>query len=222
MSGPVPAQIGDARTLEELKEQIRLIATTEFVPGHYRGRPHAILAAIYTGREIGLQPLESLSDLYIVTDREGKPKGKPTLHASAMVKLARRAGHSITGTVDDKKATVTGRRGDNGDEMTVTYTLAQAQQAGLIRQGGGWEKNPEDLLWARAVSRLCRRLFADCIGGITHTPEDMVTETPEGRMQAALSGPVVDDGRVEIVDGDFGEPTVDPDADAIPFGDEEA
>lgn len=225
----VPARIEDAHTLDQLKEHVRLIANTELVPKGYRNRPHAVLAAIYAGREIGLAPMEALNDIYVPVKADGTPVGGPSLRASAMVKLARRHGHSLSGEVDDKKATVHGKRADTGDEMTATYTITQAQKAGLIRQGGPYEKNPEDMLWARAVSRLCRRLFPDVLGSMPYTPEDLA-DTPEGRLQGALSKPpgervVVDEnGREPDFDGYDVEPgdvvEVDEGADDIPFGEE--
>lgn len=223
----VPARIEDASTLDSLKEHIRLIANTELVPAQYRNRPHAILAAIQIGREIGLAPFEALSDIYIPIARDGTPKGKPGLYASAMVKLARRASHSISGQVDTQKAVVRGKRADTGDEMQVTFTLKEAERRGLIRDPSQWQSNPEDMLWARAVSRLCRRLFPDALGSMPYTPEELREETPAGRLQAAVER-VPDSDRVTI-DEDAGEPDFadwEPseeaavEAKAIPFGDE--
>jgi hypothetical protein len=39
-----------------------------------------------------------------------------------------------------------------------------AQKAGLIKEKGGWKRTPEDMLYARCVSRLARQLFSDVIG----------------------------------------------------------
>lgn len=211
----VPARIEDATTLEQVKEHVKLISNTELVPAAYRNRPHAVLAAIYYGREIGLAPMEALHDIYIPIDKEGKPRGRPELYASAMVKLARRAGHSITGQVDAKKATVRGKRADNGDEMTVTFTLDQAQTMGLIRTGSPWEKTPEDMLWAKAVSRLCRRLFPDVLGSMPYAPEDML-ETTEGRIAGALAELPEND---RVIEEDAGEPDF-TDYDPPPASDE--
>jgi hypothetical protein len=98
--------------------------------------------------------------------------GKATFSAELMVQLARKAGHSITGTVTEESATVTGRRVDNGDEMTVVFALADAERAGLLGKSN-WKKHPGPMLWARAVSQLCRMLFADCFAGASYTPEEL-------------------------------------------------
>jgi hypothetical protein len=171
--------------MELYKEQVRMVATTDFVPASYRGKPHAILAAILYGREIGLEAMESLSEVAMVD-------GRPSLSAKAMVKLARRAGHSITGDADDKIAVAKGKRGDNGDEMTVKFTYAQAakikRKGKSLVEGDNWKNYPEDMLWARAVSRLCRRLFADTFGALPYAPEELAphVDNADGRMQSAL------------------------------------
>lgn len=151
-------------------EQLKFIAATEFVPKHYRGKLPEILACVATGRELGLGDLEALRLIYVVD-------GKPTLSAELMVKLVRRRGHSLTGEMGEGSATVTGRREDNGDEMTVTWTLAMAERAGISGKTN-WQRYPEAMLWARAVSQLCRMLFADCLAGLSHTPEELGVDEP--------------------------------------------
>ena len=94
-----------------------------------------------------------------------------------MVQLVRKRGHSITGDVGPATATVIGTRADNGDTMTVTWTLDMADRAGLLNKSN-WKKYPEAMLWARAASQLCRMLFADCFAGNTYTPEELGDDDP--------------------------------------------
>lgn len=188
-----------ATDMELYKEQVRNVAGTEFVPSGYRDKPYQILAAILYGREIGLEAMESLSEIAMVD-------GRPSLSAKAMVKLARRAGHSITGDTNDDRAVAKGKRGDNGDEMTVTFTYAQAaritRRGKKLVDGDNWQNYREDMLWARAVSRLCRRLFADTFGALPYAPEELAphVDTPEGRMASALDM-LPDDETVVIEQG---------------------
>ncbi len=157
-------------------EQLKFIANTEFVPKGLRGNLPAILACVATGRAIGIDDMTSIRSIHIID-------GKPTFAAELMVMLVRRRGHSIVGEVGPDTATVTGKRADNGDEMNVTWTLEMAKRAGLTGKGN-WKSYPEAMLWARAVSQLCRMLFADCFAGATHTPEEL-GEDSAGEPQAA-------------------------------------
>ena len=158
--------------------QIKFIANTDFVPRSYRGNIPAIMACIQTGRELGLGDLEALRSINVID-------GRPSLSAELMVKLVRRYGHSIVGKSGEGVATVTGRRADNGDEMTVEWTLAMATRAGLVTKDN-WKKYPEAMLWARAVTQLCRMLFPDCLRGLSYT-SDEVEMSEDERIGEAVS-----------------------------------
>jgi hypothetical protein len=155
-------------------DQLQFIASTEFVPRDLRGNLPAIMACVATGRALGIADITALRSIHIID-------GRPTYSAELMVMLARRAGHSIQGEVEEGRAVVRGKRLDNGDEMTVTWTLAMAERAGLLGKQN-WRKYPEAMLWARAVSQLCRELFADCFAGATYVPEEL--EESAGEPQA--------------------------------------
>lgn len=158
-------------------DQLKYIASTEFVPKSYRGNLPAIMACVATGRELGIGDLEALRSIYVVD-------GKPTLSAELMVRLVRRRGHSIRGEFNPESVTATGRRGDNGDEMTVTWTMEMAKRAGLSGKDN-WKRYPEALLWARAASQLCRMLFPDVVAGVHYT-DDEAELLPEDRAVEAV------------------------------------
>ena len=123
------------------------------------GKESGIMMIMLAAREYGIGPAQALNGgLHII-------EGKVELSARLMSALIRRAKHTmqiISST--DKVCTIKGTRSDTGEEHTVTYTIEQAEKAGLIKDKGGWKKNPEDMLYARAASRLARQLFSDVIG----------------------------------------------------------
>jgi hypothetical protein len=177
-------------------EQLKFIAGTEFVPKGLRGNLPAILACVATGRAIGIDDMTAIRSIHIID-------GKPTFAAELMVMLVRRRGHSIVGEVGPDTATVTGKRADNGDEMRVTWTLEMAKRAGLTGKGN-WKSYPEAMLWARAVSQLCRMLFADCFAGATHTPEELDSDETSTEARVTDGFAVSDteyDGEFPPVDG---------------------
>lgn len=141
------------------------VCNTDFVPQVYKNKPAEILAAVMYGQEIGLPPMSALKHIVVI-------KGTPALTSHAMRALVQGKGHSIY-TLDGSNATqasVYGKR-TNGDEMTVTWTIEKARQAGL-GTGDGWKKYPEEMLVARATSQLCRQLFADVISGLCYSAEE--------------------------------------------------
>lgn len=163
--GQVIAQFG------HLADQI---ARTEFVPASFRGKPEAVLAAMLYGRELGLGPMQSLNLIQSIQGSVGlKPEG--------MRALVRTKGHRIwpVETTDERVTLCGWRQGDPPDAVvTVTWTLADADRAGL-RKGANWAHYPRAMLTARATSELCRLHFADVIGGLSYTPEEIAEfDTP--------------------------------------------
>ena len=118
-----------------------------------------IYAIVERARSIGVNPFEALNGgMYFV-------KGKVEMSAAMMNRLIRSKGHSIT---KDKKSDDTicilhGKRADNGDTWSESFSIKDAQTAGIY--GNVWKTYPKDMLFARALSRLARQLFSDVIGG---------------------------------------------------------
>jgi hypothetical protein len=156
----------NARAMVRLSsEQLQYIAHTEFVPKSMRGKLPAILACVAMGRELGLGDMVALRTINVID-------GRAALSAEGMVALVRGDGHSIVGNFSGDSCTVTGKRIDNGDEMSVTWTREMAKEAGLVNKDNH-KKYPAAMLWARGVSQLCRMLFPDCFAGGTHTLEEI-------------------------------------------------
>ena len=176
-------------------EQLRYISSTSMIPKAYRGNVPEILACVLTGRALGLSDLHSLRSINVVD-------GKATLSAELMVTLARQRGHSIRKTKfkAGESVTVAGRRVDNGDEGEVTWTIEMAKNAGLAGKSN-WKNYPDSMLWARAVSQLCRELFPDVLMGLAYTPDEMgdvTVEVPgegtfEGEAEEIVDDPMADE-----------------------------
>lgn len=171
------------------------IANTEFVPKNLRGKPEAILAAIYLGRELGLGPMQSMNMIDVID-------GKPSLSAELQNARIREAGHSIQ-TVEwtDQVARLRGVRVDNGDEMTVEFTAEMARRAGLTSKSN-WKNYPEAMLFARALSMLARALFPDVFAAAhVYTPEELGSQDDKGVPVAVLNGVPLEFEKVTVSEG---------------------
>lgn len=147
----------------ELAERIY---RTEFVKGALRGRPEAVLACILAGHEVGVGPLQALAKIDVID-------GKPTMSSELMRGLVLRGGHDIW--VEENtttRVTVCGRRVGREFVSKVTWTMDDAQRAGL-KGKQNWQKYPRAMLLARATSELCRLMFADVLGGISYSVEEL-------------------------------------------------
>jgi len=162
------------------------IAATEFVPAALRGNKHKVLAAVLTGRELGLGPMQSLASIDVID-------GKASLNAKTMLALIRQKGHQVrTVEAGNQRYTLKARRSEDRDDPeaweTFTYTAEEARQAGLIGKKN-WERYRQDMLLARATTRMARMLFPDVIMGL-ETSEVMMDG---GDMEAqVLTGELVE------------------------------
>lgn len=123
------------------------------------GKESGVMMIMLAAREYGIGPAQALNGgLHII-------EGKVELSARVMSALIRRSKHKIQILEStESKCVIKGQRVDTGEAHTVTFTIEMAQKAGLIKDKGGWKKTPEDMLFARAMSRLARQLFSDVIG----------------------------------------------------------
>ena len=144
-------------------QTLRAIARTDFVPAALRGRPEAVLACVLYGRELGLGPMESLSSIDVID-------GRPSPEAQLLARLIRTAGHTVEVLeASDTACRLRGTRGDNGETMEVGFSIDDARRVTTREKGAvvalaetkRWREYPADMCWARAVSRLHRRLFPD-------------------------------------------------------------
>lgn len=119
------------------------------------GIPGVMCIALYA-KEIGVPVMTALMGGF------SNVQGKITMSAELMHSLLRGAGVRLKIVQSDSiKCEIYGKRSDTGDEYTSTYTIDDAKKANLVKSGGSWEKNPSDMLFARCISRLRRRLAPD-------------------------------------------------------------
>lgn len=161
---------------------IQMMAKTASESKHFErmgGFPGIFSLALYA-REMGIGPLTALhGGLQNIM-------GKVTMSSEMMNSLIRQKGHKLeilecTPTL----CRIKGTRKDTGENYTATFSLEDARRAGLVKGGGGYEKHPEDMLFARCISKLRRRLFPDVAsrayvhGEIPDEEEPKTLETAE-------------------------------------------
>ena len=136
--------------------------------------PEQAMAIMLKGHELGLGLAASFDFMDAFANKVGlKPMGALALiHRSplcAKVEIVEQPG----------SCTVTMER-TNGFSYTLTWTMADAQQAGLVKPGGGWEKYPANMLRWRAVGFCADVVFPDVLGGMKRTDELGADLTEDG------------------------------------------
>lgn len=134
----------------------------DMVPQAYRGKPGAVFLAISKGAELGLSPLAAMQHIAPIN-------GRATLWGDALPGLVRRSGHRIKewmeGQGEQMVAYCTVTRSD-GEEITRSFSVAQATKARLWGKAGPWSEYPERMLQMRARSWACRDGAADALLGL--------------------------------------------------------
>lgn len=123
------------------------------------GDQAGVMMIMLSARELGIPPCQALNGgLNIIN-------GKVEISARMMSALIRKAGHHIkVKECTELQCILEGKRSDTGESQTSSFSVAEAQKAGLVKAGGGWVKFPKDMCFARALSRLARQLFSDVVG----------------------------------------------------------
>ena len=102
-------------------------------------------------------------------------EGKSTLSAQLMCGLIMASGRALylgpTADRGAKSATWRTRRVGSPDEVTVTWTIEDAERAGLTRKAT-WQRHPAQMLSWRAASDLARMVYPDVVGGL-YTPDEL-------------------------------------------------
>ena len=145
--------------LEDFANSRELCKQLMQTPHYARITEPGIMAIVETAKSLGIDPRLALGGgLYFV-------KGKVEMSARMMNALIRSKKHSITRDKrsDDKICILHGKRADNNDTWTESFSLEEAHRAGLTNNPV-WKNFTRDMLFARALSRLARQLFPDIIG----------------------------------------------------------
>ena len=123
------------------------------------GEKAGVMMIMLSARELGIPPMQALNGGINIIN------GKAEISARMMSALIRKNGHEIKiKDISDNSCTLIGKRSDTGQTEEASFSVGDAQKAGLVKPGGGWVKCPKDMCFARALSRLARQLFSDVIG----------------------------------------------------------
>ena len=148
---------------------------------------NSVLALMAVAQSEGLHPATAARDFHII-------QGRPALKADAMLARFQNAGGKVEWKdyTDEK---VTGLFSHpNGGELSVSWTIEQAQRIGLVKPGSGWQKFPRAMLRSRCISEGIRSVFPGSVTGF-YTPEETETfTTPK------------DLGKVDEVTGEIATP----------------
>ncbi|MCW2902429.1 MAG: hypothetical protein JWO67_4694 [Streptosporangiaceae bacterium] len=167
-----------ARAANALAESL---VRTSFAPKEFRGKPEEATAAIMLGDELGLSPISALRSVYVI-------HGTPSIYAKTMVALVQAHGHEVwTESTSDREVTVSGRRRGSDRTETAKWDIDRARKAGYT-SNAKYQTNPQEMLWAKAASEVCKKIASDVLAGVPFSVEDLELE-PENQPTTRVARP---------------------------------
>lgn len=152
-------QVSKRNDIEEVRSITSMVHELSKSPHYQKLGEAGIFAIVSKAKAMGISPLEALNGgMYYV-------QGKVEMSGQTMLALIRAKGHSVTLDPGSSNEMVTlhGRRADNGDTWTVSFSIEDAKRAGIYK--AVWTSYPKTMLTWRCVSMLARCLFSDVIKG---------------------------------------------------------
>lgn len=202
------------QSFEEALKFSELVARSDLAPKDYKGKPGNVLIAVQMGAEIGLSPMQSLSNIAVIN-------GRASVWGDAMLAVcsAHSAFEDINETDDGTTATcVVTRKGRT--PITRTFSMEDARTAGLANKEGPWRQYPKRMRQMRARAFALRDAFPDALRGLQSAEESQdlppikATLTPIARPsepKPELTDPIARKLQEEIDAGKTG--AIDPEAD---------
>ena len=197
-------------TIQSQKEYAEILSASNLLPRAYQKQPANVFTAMAMGEALGLKPIEAINSINVI-------QGKPALSAELMGAMVRRAGHKlrITCTKNPPSATATLIRKDDPDApFTVTWDEKAAARAGLWMSSPSWQKYPDQMMRARAITEVCRMGAADALSGFVYTAEELGGEPQDPLAPSPIVQPVQAEPEtvevIEVVENPEPEPETKP------------
>ncbi|WP_368641734.1 recombinase RecT [Castellaniella ginsengisoli] len=161
------------QSLDEAMRFAEILSESTIVPKDFARNPGNILVAIQWGMELGLQPMQAMQNIAVIN-------GRPALWGDAVIALVRSSPlcEYIYESDDGSTATIrVKRRGE--EEQIRTFSMEDAQKAGLQGKSGPWTQYPKRMRQMRARAFALRDVFPDVLRGMPIAEE--VMDTPAER-----------------------------------------
>lgn len=165
--GLARVEITDIAPINELKGWAALAIQAQIIPSNMN--TFQAMAIVQAGKEMGLQPLQSLRSMSFI-------KGRLTMSVQLQLAMAKNRGVTMDDPDEgDGYCQVTLHR--NKESVTCKYTKEDAKKAGLISSGGSWDKYERQMLRWRAIGDALRLIAPDMTMNLL-SPEEAASIEP--------------------------------------------
>ena len=173
MSTELSTQRASGLALQSFDDAFRfskMVASSEFAPKDFRGKPESCMLAIQHGSEVGLSPMQSLQSIAVIN-------GRPTIWGDAALALVQSSPvceyvrEYTEGEGDGLVAVCEAKRKGYPAPTVVRFSVADAKKAGLWGKSGPWSQYSSRMLTLRARGFALRNAFADALRGLITAEE---------------------------------------------------
>lgn len=169
------------RDFDELYRVAKIVSASGLVPKDFANNPAACFVGMNLARELGLNPISGLQNIYVVNGRPtvfgdtflGLCRSSPAWDESAFEEVA----EGKPGTDSYGWRCTMKRKG--GKSISRTFTVADAKRAKLWGKDGPWTFYPDRMLQMRARAFAGRDTFADVLRGLA-VHEEVIDIEPIG------------------------------------------
>ena len=155
------------RTMEEGMKLSNTLAKSTLVPKDFIAHPANIFIALQWGAELGLAPMQALQSIAVIN-------GRPSIFGDGLLAVVMGSGlleWIDEPPVEDGEASCTVQRKGWPKPVTRTFSMEDAQTAGLAGKSGPWKTYPKRMLQMRARGFALRDTFADVLRGVISAEE---------------------------------------------------
>jgi hypothetical protein len=185
-------------TFEDAFRFSKLVATSDFAPKDFRGKPESCLLAIQHGAELGLSPMQSLQSIAVVN-------GRPSVYGDTALAVCKGSPvcewvrETIEGEGEHMVAVCQAKRRGDAQPVESRFGVAEAKKAGLWGKQGPWTQYPRRMLQMRARGFALRDAFPDVLCGLVTAEEaaDYTHVEPEPVRVTQPTPPVADDAAMQ-------------------------
>jgi hypothetical protein len=185
-------------TFEDAFRFSKLVATSDFAPKDFRGKPESCLLAIQHGAELGLSPMQSLQSIAVVN-------GRPSVYGDTALAVCKGSPvcewvrETIEGEGEHMVAVCQAKRRGDAQPVESRFGVAEAKKAGLWGKGGPWTQYPRRMLQMRARGFALRDAFPDVLRGLVTAEEaaDYTHVETEPVRVTQPTPPVADDAAMQ-------------------------
>jgi hypothetical protein len=164
-------------SLDDGLRYAKMIASSDFAPKEFRGKPEACLLAMDLGSSVGLSRMQSLQSIAVIN-------GRPTIWGDAALALVQSSPQCLyvreytEGDGDNLTAVCEVQRRGYPQPTVAKFSVADAKKASLWGKSGPWTQYPARMLSLRARGFALRNAFADALRGLVTAEEAQDYQTP--------------------------------------------